>query len=53
MAKFALTNKYFKLFHQISGTAIGTKFESPYACIFMDKLETDFLKTEIVDICLV
>ena len=31
---------------QISGTAIGTKFAPTYACIFMDKLETDFLNTQ-------
>ena len=31
---------------QLSGTAIGTKFAPPYACIFMDKLETNFLKTQ-------
>ena len=31
---------------QISGTAIGTKFAPPYACIYMDKTETGFLKTQ-------
>ena len=31
---------------QISGTAIGTKFARPYACIYMDKTETDFLKMQ-------
>ena len=31
---------------QISGTAIGTKFAPPHACIFMDKFETDFLTTQ-------
>ena len=50
MAEFVLTNNYFefgqKEFHQISGTAIGTKFLPPYACIFMDKFETNFLKTQ-------
>ena len=50
MAEFVLTNNYFefgqKVFHQISGTAIGVKFAPPYACIFMDKFETDFLKTQ-------
>ena len=49
MAEFVLTNNSFefgqKVFHQISGTAIGTKFAPPYACIFMDKFETNFLKT--------
>ena len=50
MAEFVLTNNYFefgqKVFHQISGTAIDTKFASPYTCIFMDKFETNFLKTQ-------
>ena len=50
MAEFVLTNNYFefgqKVFHQISGTAIGTKFVPPYSCILMDKFETDFLKTQ-------
>ena len=27
---------------QISGTAIGTKFALPYACIFMDMVENTF-----------
>ena len=31
---------------QISGTAIGTKFAPPCACIYMDKTETNFLKTQ-------
>ena len=26
-----------KVKQQISGTAIGTKFTPPYACIYMDK----------------
>ena len=37
-----------KVFQQISATAIGTKFALPYACIFMDKVETDFLDKENV-----
>ena len=28
------------------GNAIGTKFAPPYACIFMDQVETKFLKTQ-------
>ena len=28
------------------GTAIGTKFATPYACIFMDEVETSFLETQ-------
>ena len=51
MAEFVLTNNYFefgqKVFRQISGTAIGTKFAPSYACIFMDKFETYFLKMQI------
>ena len=50
MARFVLRNKFFKfdsdIKQQISGTAIGTKFATPYACIFMDKFERDFLKTQ-------
>ena len=47
MAEFVLTNNYFgfgsEVFHQLKGTAIGTKFAPPYACIFMDKLEKEML----------
>ena len=43
-------NNYFefhkKFSRQISGTAIGTKFAPPYACIFMDEMETSFLKAQ-------
>ena len=50
MAEFVLQNNYFEfngeIEDQISGTAIGTKFAPPYACIFMDQIETQFLKTE-------
>ena len=50
MAHFVLNNNYFEfnneIYHQISGTAIGTKFAPPYACIFMDRVENDFLETE-------
>ena len=34
------------MFQQISGTAIGTKFAPPYACIYMDRVEQDFLETQ-------
>ena len=37
-----------KIIQQISGTAIGTKFAPPYACLFMDRIEKDFLDSEIV-----
>ena len=49
MARFFLENNYFEfngdVKKQISGTAIGTKFAPPYACIFMDKLETKCLQS--------
>ena len=49
MEDFVLKNKYFELHGQIKqqiyGTAIGTKFAPPYACLFMDKIETVFLET--------
>ena len=50
MAKFVLKNNYFefngKVKQQILGAAIGTKFAPPYACIFMDEVETSFLDTQ-------
>ena len=50
MGKFVLKNNYFefngKVKEQISGTAIGTKFAPPYACIFMGQVETEFLETQ-------
>ena len=50
MAEFVLKNNYFEfgqtVKHQTSGTAIGTKFAPPYACIFMDWVETEFLAGE-------
>ena len=50
MADFVLENSLLefdsKFYKQISGTAIGTKFAPPYACIFMDHMETKFLKTQ-------
>ena len=46
MTEFVLKNNYFqfsdKAYQQISGVAIGTKFAPPYACIFMDQLESKF-----------
>ena len=51
MAKFVLKNNFFefksKIKQQVSGTAIGTKFAPPYACIFLDKFETKFLATQV------
>ena len=50
MAELVLKNNYFEfngeVFQQTSGTAIGSKFAPPYACIFMDKIEKDFLQTQ-------
>ena len=50
MADFVLKNNYFEfngqIKQQISGTAIGTKFAPPYACLFMNKIETAFLETQ-------
>ena len=49
-ADYVLRNNLFefdsKFYKQISGTAIGTKFALLHACIFMDHIETEFLKTE-------
>ena len=49
MAQFVLKNNFFEFnndaFQQISGTATGTKCAPPYACIFMDQIETKFLRT--------
>ena len=50
VADFVLKNNYFDLDgqikQQISGTAISTKFAPPYACLFMNKIETAFLETQ-------
>ena len=35
-----------KFYKQISRTIIGRKFAPPYACIFMDYIETKFLKSQ-------
>ena len=48
MDELVLKINYFELNgkKQTLGTAIGTKFAPPYACIFMDQDETEFLKTQ-------
>ena len=50
MVEFVLKNNLFefnnKVFQQISGTAIGTKFAPPYACIYTDKVEQASLETQ-------
>ena len=48
--EFVLKNNIFELNgkfkQQFAGTAIGTKFAPSYACIYMDEVETEFLKTQ-------
>ena len=50
MAQSVLKNNFFEfnnyVFQQISGTAIGTKFAPPCACIFMDQIENKFLRSQ-------
>ena len=50
IAEFVLKNNYFqfsgKVYQQIPETAIDTKFAPPYACIFMDQVESKFLQTQ-------
>ena len=49
MADFVLKNNYFKfngqIKQQISGTINGTKFNTFYPFLFMDRTETAFLET--------
>ena len=55
MAEFVLKNNYFqfkdKVYQQISGTAIGTKFARPYTCIFMGQLESKFQTQKFQLLC--
>ena len=50
MADFVLRNNFVKFNGEVkrqkSGTAIGTKFALPYACIFINEVETEFLKRQ-------
>ena len=50
MTEFVLKNNIFefneKVKQQVAETAIGTKFAPPYACIYMDEVETEFLKMQ-------
>ena len=50
MDELVLKINYFELNGKVKKetlvTAIGTKFVPPYACIFMDQDETEFLKTQ-------
>ena len=47
MAEFVLKNNFFEfngqIKQQISGTTIGTKCVPTYVCIYMDKVEGEFL----------
>ena len=36
-----------KLNNNFLATAIGTKFAPPYTCIFMEKVETEFLESQV------
>ena len=51
MAKFVLQYNYFDINGEtkqhIFATAVGIKFAPWYACIFMDQVESEFLKTQI------
>ena len=50
LGEFVLKKNYFqfndKVKQQISGTAIGMKFAPTYAFVFMDQVETDFLRAQ-------
>ena len=50
MLEFVLKNNYFEFNGNakqlLSGTTIETKCGPPYACVFIDKLETDFLESQ-------
>ena len=50
VAEFVLKNDFSecngKVKRQKSGTGIGTRFAPPYTCIFMDEVETEFLKCQ-------
>ena len=50
MTEFVLKNSLLefasKFYKKVSGTAIRTKFAPPYACIFTDHNETEFLKAQ-------
>ena len=54
MADFVLKNNLFefdcKFYQQISGTDIGTKLAPAYACISMGYIETEFLKTQAINL---
>ena len=51
MAQFILECNFFefdtKIIQKILRTAIGTKLSPPYACLFMDIMENNFLESEM------
>ena len=51
MVEFVLWNNFFKFDSNVKQrgiTAIGTKFTPTCTCMFMDKIEIDFLETQTV-----
>ena len=50
MVKIALNSNWFESYfnaqEQVSGTSIGKKYSLPHACIFMEKVEIEFLQSE-------
>ena len=50
MVGFVLKNNHFEfdscVKKQISSTVVGTKFAPPYACIYMNRVEKEFLESE-------
>ena len=50
MTDFVLKNNFFKFNSEVkrqkSGTTAGTKFAPPYACIVMDEVEIELLKSQ-------
>ena len=50
IAEYVLKNMFFEFDGEVKqqklGTVIGTKFKPPFACIFMDEVETEFFKSE-------
>ena len=45
--KTTTLNLMVKLNNNFLGTVIGTNFAPPCACIFMDKVETEFLESQV------
>ena len=45
--KTTTLNLMVKLNNNFLGTVIGTNFPPPCACIFMDKVETEFLESQV------